>query len=211
MAGRLESTFFRRLKMAAAALIAVAMTVTTPVSLTAQTAGGNVDGGGGESRPNLGSQPQRPAELSRYNTSSIVQNIQAVRIECGRYDPVYRIECLHMGFSLVARRIPRSGDYRDVKDILNQAASELARVASSNVDSAAPRQVSRGNARFKVRRTYRAVKRQKLKAALKQAEDAVIRAETRLLRSAENSQKRYQHYQQITTAVGSTKVLLRSA
>lgn len=212
------SCFRRRLRTAAAAWLAVAMVVTTPLSPGAQTAGGGNNGGntgGGTTtdsgRPRLGLQIPGPTRLTPYITSSIVQNIQAVRIECGRYDPIYRIECLHLGFSLVAQRIPQSGDYREMKAILNRAASELSRIVSANVDQAAPRQASRGNSRFKVRRTYRAVKKQKLKAALDQAEDAVIRAETRLLRSGENSQKRYQHYQQVATAVGSTKVLLRSS
>lgn len=205
-----ENTLWHRLRTAVTICLATAMVVTTPLSPGAQTTGQD-NGGDTGGRPHLGLQIPGPTRLTPYITSSIVQNIQAVRVECGRYDPVYRIECLYVGFSLVAQRIPRSGDYRDVKDILNRAASELSRVVSANVDSAAPRQASRGNSRFKVRRSYRAVKKQKLKAALKQAEDAVIRAETRLLRSGENSQKRYQHYQQVATAVGSTKVLLRSA
>jgi hypothetical protein len=35
-------------------------------------------------------------------------------------------------------------------------------------------------------------------------------ASTQLLRSAENSERRYAHYQQISAAVDSTKTLLRS-
>ena len=46
---------------------------------------------------------------------------------------------------------------------------------------------------------------------MQQAQRVVQQAETKLLRSSENSEKRFQHYQQVATAVGSTKVLLRSA
>jgi hypothetical protein len=43
------------------------------------------------------------------------------------------------------------------------------------------------------------------------AQSAVEEAATELLRSGENSARRYVHYQEISVAVDSTKVLLRSS
>ena len=53
-------------------------------------------------------------------------------------------------------------------------------------------------------------KRSALPKALAQATAVIDEAATQLLRSAENSERRYAHYQQISAAVDSTKVLLRS-
>jgi hypothetical protein len=55
-----------------------------------------------------------------------------------------------------------------------------------------------------------AIKREAVPEAMAKAQNVIDEAATQLLRSSENSERRYAHYQQISVAVDSTKVLLRS-
>jgi hypothetical protein len=151
------------------------------------------------------------SSASNLATNAIVQDINAVRNECAGLEPVYRIDCLRQGLRQVVRRMPTSGDYKDARQILSRTVSQLNSIQGSNIDSASPRKRSRGNARFKAAKTFTAIKRQNLDKAMAQAQAVIQEAETRLLRSSENSQKRSTHYQKIATAIGSTKVLMRSA
>lgn len=146
-----------------------------------------------------------------YVTNSIVKNINAARAECGSYDPVYRIDCLRQRFADIARRIPSGPAYSQARQIIGRAASQLGRIQAGISDAKAPRKRSRGNARLREAKVYIAARRDKLNKALEQARQVVAEAETQLLRAGENSEKRAGHYQQIAAALGSTKVLLRSA
>lgn len=195
---------FQRLTTAVLALALSAMPVTNGL-------GQETSGEGGGHHSHTPGDPRISAVASPATTASIVRNIQAVRAECASYDPVYRIDCLRRGLKDVADRIPGVGDYRQAKRIIAQAASKLGGIHANNADASQPRVRTRGNARFKRQRTLTAVKRQNLRQAMQQAAAVIEEAETLLLRSAENSQKRSSHYQQIAAAVGSTKVLLRSA
>ncbi|MCF3641086.1 hypothetical protein LXM94_14010 [Rhizobium sp. TRM95111] len=175
--------------------------------------GQSTDNGSSEDpgqRPTGAGGTTAPSDFSDYLTNAIVLNLRAVREECSRYDPIYRLDCVQQGFEEVARRMPQ-GDYREARQIIFRAAAQLDSVVARNADRSVPRQRSVPNRRFKQKKTYTAVKRQNLRQAMQQAERVVAEAETRLLRSAENSEKRYSHYQQIAAAVGSNKVLLRSA
>ena len=195
------------------ALLTLAMCATPipPAFGQSRDGGGGAASGHGRSGDMSGATSLSQQGLSSSVTQSIVLNLRAVRGECAGYDPVYRIDCLRQGFGAVAQRIPRRGEYRQIRAIIEEANRDLGSVVANNADGRAPKQASRGNARFKQRRTYTAVKRQSLGRAMRQAQRVVQQAETKLLRSSENSEKRFQHYQQVATAVGSTKVLLRSA
>lgn len=151
-----------------------------------------------------------PIEVSDYVTQSIVSDIRAVRLECDHYEPGYRLDCLKQGFDLVARRIPRSGAYAPVRTIIEQASRDLGRIVAANADHNQALQPSTGNPRFKARRRFTAIRQDTLKSAFKQAEAVIREAETQLLRSTENSEKRAIHFQQVSAAIGSAKVLLRS-
>lgn len=158
----------------------------------------------------VSSDPYQPATVSSYETASITNNISAVRNECAKYDPRFRIDCLRQGLTEVARRIPERGDYSDTRRIIAQAAAKLGEVQNKYGDNAAPEQSTEGNARFPAKRTYKAIKQEKLAVAMQEATKIIEEAETQLLRAAENSDKRAAHYQEIAAAIGSTKVLLRS-
>lgn len=177
--------------------------------------GGNNDGGGKTSPgqgDNYTGREQEEHRLSRYDTDRIIQDLRSVRRECSNYDEVYRIDCLRQGIDMVVTSMPDGGDYSDAKRILRKTSKRLGSIVSKYQDRNAPKLVAPRNAnpRFKKRRTYRAVKQESLPQAMAEANAVVSEAATQLLRSAENSERRYAHYQQISVAVDSTKVLLRS-
>ncbi|MDB5556317.1 MAG: hypothetical protein JWL86_6301 [Rhizobium sp.] len=174
------------------------------------------DTGGGKDSPGQGDnyegREREELRVSKLETNRIIQDLRAIRRECGAYDEVYRIDCLRQGIDMVVASMPDGGDYKEAKSILRKTSRRLGAIVSTYQDRSAPKLVAPRNAnpRFKKRRTYRAVKREALPRAMAEANAAVSEAATQLLRSAENSERRYAHYQQISTAVDSTKVLLRS-
>ena len=173
--------------------------------------GGGSNGGRDPGRSGL-DRPDRPIRNERLNTERIVGDLLSIRRECRRYDEVYRIDCLRQGLEMTAANIPDRPENRDAKRILRRAAQRLGSIVSTYEDEGAPLlEVPRNaNPRFKKRRTYRAVKRAALPRAMAKANAVIDEAATQLLRSAENSERRYAHYQQISAAVDSTKTLLRS-
>jgi hypothetical protein len=150
--------------------------------------------------------------LSRFMTRKIVLDLNAIRKECGDYDEVYRIDCLRQGIDMVVASLPENSEYRDAKRILRKASSRLGRIVAAYQDRSAPKldAPADANPRFKKRRQYTAIKREAVPTAMAQASDAINEATTQLLRSGENSERRYAHYQDISVAVDSTKTLLRS-
>lgn len=192
------------------AFIAGALGLATIADVRGQTSPTPGGGGVGVERSD-GSSAVGMAEPTAYVTNSIVKNINAARAECGGYDPVYRIDCLRQRLADIARRIPSGPAYSQARQIVGRAASQLGRIQGSISDQKAPRKRSRGNARLKEAKVYTAARRDKLNKAMEQARQVIAEAETQLLRAGENSEKRAGHYQQIAAALGSTKVLLRSA
>lgn len=180
------------------------------------------DDGGGEGRDTGGRSPDNgvaggreriETRTNRLETNRIIEELRLVRRECSQYEAVYRIDCLRQGIDMVVASMPDNGDYKEAKRILRRTSQRLSRIVSTYQDRSAPKLVAPRNAnpRFKKRRTYRAVKRESLPRAMAEANAAVAEAATQLLRSAENSERRYAHYQQISAAVDSTKTLLRSS
>jgi len=175
--------------------------------------GGNNGGRDTGGRPSFSDHPERPvARHERLDTDRIVQDLQSIRRECRKYDEVYRIDCLRQGIDMTIARMADRPENREAKRILRRASRQLAGIVATYEDRSAPKlEVPRNaNPRFKSRRTYRAVKRSTLPTAMAKANAVVQEAATQLLRSAENSERRYAHYQQISAAVDSTKTLLRS-
>lgn len=196
-----------RINTSAAALLAAALALTGIQDAYSQTtnprATTTTDGSGTDL---VGT--TRPSDLV---TGSIRSNLRSVNAECGRYDPIYRIDCLRQRLLDIARRIPQGPAYSEARRIIARASDKLGVIQARNIDTGKPRQRSRGNARLKESKVYSAIKRENLNKAMEQARQVIEEAETLLLRASENSEKRASHYRQIAAAVGSTKVLLRSA
>jgi hypothetical protein len=171
------------------------------------------DKGGRDSGNNDGRSSERELPLSRMTTHKIVLDLASIRRECGGYDEVYRIDCLRQGIDMVVASLPDNSEYRDVKRILRRASSRLGRIVSTYQDTTAPKLEVPANAnpRFRKRRRYVAIKREAVPQAMARAQNVIDEAATQLLRSSENSERRLAHYQEISVAVDSTKVLLRSS
>lgn len=174
--------------------------------------GGNNGGRPDRSGPAGLNRPDRLVQNERLDTERIVQDLLSIRRECRKYDEVYRIDCLRQGIDMTIARMANRPENREAKQILRRASRQLAGIVATYEDRSAPLlEVPRSaNPRFKTRRTYRAVKRSALPKAMAKANAVVEEAATQLLRSAENSERRYVHYQQISAAIDSTKTLLRS-
>lgn len=182
----------------------------TPDTPTTPDEGGRTPGG--IERPDtLTGKPGRGVDPRI--TKDIVSKLGAVQNECGKYDPVYRIDCLRQGIELTLASLPKTGEYAEARKILKKAAGDLKKIVLANADPSGIAVVSPPgiNKHFPKQRRYRAVRKERLKVALKQATAVIAEAQTQLLRSSENSERRSAAYQQIAAAVGSTKVLLRSA
>ena len=166
---------------------------------------------GDNSQRSGNSQVEGAATPSNFVTSAIIANLAAARSECGSYDRIYRIDCLRQRMLDITRRIPQGPAYAQARQIIGRAANQLGSIQSANADTRVKKQRSRRNARLREAKVYTAIKREKLNQAMQQASRIIEEATTQLLRAGENSEKRSAHYQKIAAAVGSTKVLLRSA
>jgi hypothetical protein len=171
-----------------------------------------VDTPGRSSHFNERDRKETEIRLSRITTRKIIEDFNSVKKECTDYDQVYRIDCLRQGIDMIVATLPDNSEYREAKRILRKASSRLGRIVSTYQDRSAPKLEVPANAnpRFKKRRKYTAIRREAIPEASAKAQDIVNEAATALLRSGENSERRYAHYQEISVAVDSTKVLLRS-
>ena len=148
-------------------------------------------------------------------TGAVVSKIQAVRAICERLPVEVRIDCLSDQFRTLARELPKTGAYAPVRKALLDAADDLNRVTRTFEDSATPRRRfatadPAGPGRVTTGR-LRAVQEASAVIANREAEAVIDELQTVLLRSAENARQRRVHYEEISTALNSTKVLLRSA
>lgn len=135
---------------------------------------------------------------------------------CGNVpDPAYTVDCVADYFDWLADRLPQTSDFREAESIIRDAASQLNRVARDNASpTKRPAVLRLGNSNAPSRRTSRVVipvAPERQAAARAAAVDIVKEAETRLLRSAEGSNRRRVAFTSIAAAVGnSSLILLRS-
>lgn len=215
------------LKSALAAVMAAALVLPDMAFGQAVGQGGQGAGQGGQASPSASSSDtstqsaeQTPGggptivytDLNWLITNRISKDFNAAVTECGRLDEVYRIDCLRQNMQRIADSLPDEGDYGKVKRILSNAAGKLGGILERYADPTAPRLTppAGANPRFRLNRSYKAIRRDKIRQAMAEATVVVQEAATQLLRSAENSTARLAHYQSVSVAVGSTKVLLRS-
>jgi len=136
-------------------------------------------------------------------TGSFVNQIRRGAAECSRLEPVYRIDCLRRVFKQASGAGLNRPDYASASSELRRLSRTLNGILGKNVDRKAGKAKVGG-------KSYRAVTRQALRDANRQAARAIEEAATKLLRSAGNSKKRKTHYTRIANAVNSTKKILRS-
>ncbi len=151
---------------------------------------------------------------SQAATAAIVDGLQAATVFCGSLSQVeYRVDCLSERLASVAAAMPASGDYAEARAAIETAALKLAALAARNADPVLPRGRARsgGAGGVTTSRPLTPVATASLPAVNAEATAIVEEAATVLLRSSDASAARQLAYRQISVAVGSAKVLLRSA
>jgi len=146
--------------------------------------------------------------------SGISQAIVASMLFCAKFEKEeYRIDCFANQLEQVSETTPDDAEFGQARSILANTAAELTKV----VERRASKTLGTVTLSFsdgtgpKSSRAITAVETDQLPAALSEAEFVLEEAQTLLLRASEQSERRKLAYVDIAEAVGSTKVLLRSA
>lgn len=152
--------------------------------------------------------------LTSSFTSAITEDIAEVATTCESIPGEYRIDCLGKGFTLLAKSMPDKVEYNTARTEIAAAGKALRKIARQNQDRTKPRlrrtQKVAHVANARRSRAYRPIKEAALEQATEQAIKVITETQTRLLRSAEGSERRRVHYQSIARSVGSTTRILRS-
>ena len=172
-----------------------------------------VSSGGGSGGSSSSGYDAGPQGISPAATQKIAQMFLDAAGFCRQLDLRYRVDCLYAKFRKIAQALPKTGDYAPLRAALVRAADRLEDVVDDYADPAAgkisPRLRSQPAAeRIRPLSPIRA----DLQAIANQATTEIItELSTTLLRSSTGSERRQLAFQQIATAIDSTKVLLRSA
>lgn len=171
-------------------------------------AGGDAGSGYGS----YGRKRSKSRSLNPATTTAIVRSMEAATRYCEWVEPKeYVIDCLSERLDDVKKGISGKAGYDDVRAVLADSSRKLRDIARRNRSQDLPR------TRFKregpdaeqTNRALVAVDSARLDGAAAQALTVIREAETRLLRSSNDAATRAQ-FQQIASAMGSNKVLLRS-
>lgn len=142
----------------------------------------------------------RVADVSTGYTTSVVRTIEGGASECSALPSEYRVDCLSQTFRKAAGRM--NGEYNRARTPTAQASTKLRRLVSQNLDKEAKPIKRKG-------KTFRAVKKSSVSQVNSQAKKIIAETATKIIRST-TSKKRQIHYQRISQAVDSTKLILRS-
>ena len=128
-------------------------------------------------------------------------------------DEAYVVDCLGEQMEAIAQAMPKTGEYAEAQKIIREAGTKLRKLARTNVAPRTPRVRATGTVRGRtiVSKPLTPVDTPRIKSVNQQAAAILAEAETKLLRSAEASDRRLIAYAQMAKAVGSNKTLLRSA
>ncbi|WP_157133019.1 hypothetical protein [Roseobacter sp. SK209-2-6] len=165
------------------------------LSTSAAAYGGGEGGGGG------GNASASVSGLSASTTKSAVRSLNQGTDRCARLPKVYRFDCFGAVYGRSAKKISGNPAYKDAATALSGVARTLDAAVAKYRDPTQP--VSRRGLE-----TYRPIKPSAVPKVTRQAEQAISKARTKLLRSPSNKRE---HYAKIAEAVNSSKVLLRSA
>jgi len=178
----------------------------------AQTSGGGQGGSGSQSTSSDRDPDTGPQAVTEQATANIIRQFTDASDFCRLLELRYRIDCLHAQFSKIAQTLPQTGDYAPLRAALTRATNRLEDV----VDSYEEPYGQKIRPRLKSQPTAARIRplspiRPEKQAAANQATAAVItELSTVLLRSAQGSERRQLAFQEIATAIDSTRILLRS-
>ena len=145
-------------------------------------------------------------------TAVVVSGLAAVKKFCGALDEAYRIDCLAERFSVLSQSIPKNSDYAEVQRVLKSASDQMASLARSNRSKELPRgKATAPGSNQTTTRPLTPTSRATSAQVNRQAQAILASTETLLLRSGAGSRSKTLQYAKIARAVGSNKVLLRTA
>ncbi len=151
---------------------------------------------------------------SKNYTDVVTGNIAAAQKFCAELDnDSYKVDCLAERLGQISDEIPRDSDYEEVKKILKDTSKQLEDLARKNRDTTLPRgrAVSPSNPDVSTTRPLTPIRPESVPSVNAQASQILGNTETLLLRSAASSESKALQYTRIAEAIGSSKVLLRSA
>lgn len=146
-------------------------------------------------------------------TGVVVDRLKEAQEFCGELKgTAYRVDCLAERFGALASIIPKDSEYAEVQEILKSASGKMENLARANRDRALPRgRATRPGTSQTTTRPLTPVSAEAAAEVNKLALTILEDTQTLLLRSAEGSNSKIAQYAQIADAIGSNKVLLRSA
>ena len=154
-----------------------------------------------------------PQGISPAATQKIAQMFLDAAGFCRQLDLRYRVDCLYAKYRQIAQALPKTGDYAPLRAALVRAADRLEDVVDDYGDPAAgkisPRLRSQPDAERI--RPLSPIRPERQEVANRMTTEILTELSTVLLRSSTGSERRQLAFQQIATAIDSTKVLLRSA
>jgi hypothetical protein len=165
-----------------------------------------VTGGGSDNNYNAGN----VAAL----TTAVVADFTAAIAFCDAIDGnEYTVDCLSERLSVIAGKLPETGDFAEMRSIIAGASQQLGAIAAQSPSPDLPSRVisSTGATQVSTTRPLRPVATETLAANLAAADAIIAQAQVTLLRSTSNSQERAISYQQVAAIVGDSRALLRSA
>ncbi|MEX0302202.1 MAG: hypothetical protein AB3N24_07245, partial [Leisingera sp.] len=170
--------------------------------------------GGGEGEGSAFGEPRGGRRFSQRlrGAGEVADRLEGFRDLCGVVGP-YLIDCLAERFETLAKDMAQLSGHGPVREILQETAQDLRQIARENRDPSKPRGKARTlDGTLKSSRPVVAVAPERQASATAQALAVLEEAQTKLLRSAENSPARsIVQFQRIAAAIDSSKVLLRSA
>jgi hypothetical protein len=159
--------------------------------------------------PGAAAEPTGPADLTSAGAAAAALR-EAVAF-CGRLaERAYLVDCLAERLGRIAAAMPAAGDLAPARAEIAQAAADLAALARTNRDRSRPRVTARVPGVVRTTRPLVPVDPVRAPDVAAAAADILGQAETILLRSPPRAEAAAA-YREISAAVGTATVLLRSA
>ena len=164
------------------------------------------------SQKNEATEASEATVVSAAATKSVTDALTLANAICFGGASEYLVSCLGSQLADIADSMPKTGDYAESARILKDASDKLNALARENRARGKPtiRYSAKVGDKSILTGSLIAVQTASIPSVNQRAEAILQEAETLLLRSTSNSDRRRSHYAAMSRVVGSSKVLLRS-
>jgi hypothetical protein len=142
-----------------------------------------------------------PSGLQNSTTNWLARSLATASVNCLALEPVYQFDCFRQHYKKQASRLEDNAAYAVPKQALRNLEDTLDTILAENADPTVP-PLRKGN------KTYQAIQPDAVPEAAIAFNQALDDASTMLLRSSSDNAG---HFDRIADALGSNKILLRSA